>query len=117
MTASPSDVTLPCALCGQGMATDFYMVMVNRGAEGGAIYVCRECVGTRSLADVLAVTTRRNDQWQFEAQADRDVKELTHDPGGCTEWIEAKSRYCTRKAVRDGYCLQHAWTHGIGESR
>jgi hypothetical protein len=64
---------------------------------------------------------------QFTAQAERQTEELTRDPRKCKKWIKEKHRwddklgshvtiaghYCTRKAVRDGSCKQHLWTHGL----
>jgi hypothetical protein len=50
---------------------------------------------------------------EFSRQAEREVAELTRDPGQCGEWVAddaygRNARYCSRKATRDdGYCTQH----------
>jgi len=91
-----------CALCGGGEGC--YIVSVSRGSgEGGVLYACPGCVGTRSLADVLAAANARNEAREF---ADA-VAELTRHPDKCRERVNS-GKPCPYWAKHsDGLCGMH----------
>jgi hypothetical protein len=118
---------MTCEVCGTGIefADEQYNVMIQRTGQLNdrlteILLVCGTCLN-RPLADVVEAARRKNTAMTFEAQAGREVKDLTRDPGKCQQWIREKQRwndtrggydtidghYCTRNAVRDGYCKQH----------
>jgi len=119
---SGDDMWFRCGICGSEFEyrEEHYSVMIQE-AHGGlteSLRVCGACLAT-PLSDVLEATRRKQEAEQFAVQADREVQELTKNPDGCAQrvktgtWPNKLERYCSRKAVRDGYCLQHLWTHGL----
>jgi hypothetical protein len=104
-----------CVLCGREQTDEDYGDFILIGVPGGAGYLCGGCQD-RPVSDVVKAFRRKQADQKFAAQAEREVTELTRDPGMCKEWIEKmweKGRYCSPRRSATATANSTCGAHGL----